>query len=159
MHSLLLVEEESKTSRGWKYKQVKIVKEENKLEIKKNTTIKQVQFFDIMENEKNEKETKVDFKIISSNKTNDLRLSYVQIVTLLEGLYNLKEDIKKLKDGEGDSKFRHELKIEEITKLFNYLEGGIKCDFEGQANKCLNRWAKEKKKDDPGMETMSWLAK
>ncbi|KGI45294.1 hypothetical protein KY55_01275 [Clostridium tetani] len=101
----------------------------------------------------------VNVEIITPKKLKDITLSYKQMIVLLEALYNFRESVIRLKEDnfenfEKQSVYNH--KISEINTLFDYLQEGMKYDFEGMVNKCLNKWIKEKD-DDPGMETFGWL--
>lgn len=103
----------------------------------------------------------VNVEIITPKKLKDITLSYKQMIVLLEALYNFRESVIRLKEDnfenfEKQSVYNH--KISEINTLFDYLQEGMKYDFEGMVNKCLNKWIKEKE-DDPGMETFGWLGK
>ncbi|RXM73377.1 hypothetical protein DP144_14110 [Clostridium tetani] len=103
----------------------------------------------------------VNVEIITPKKLKDITLSYKQMIVLLEALYNFRESVIRLKEDnfenfEKQSVYNH--KISEINTLFDYLQEGMKYDFEGMVNKCLNKWIKAKEKeDDPGMETFGWL--
>ncbi|BDR84894.1 hypothetical protein [Clostridium tetani] len=104
----------------------------------------------------------VNVEIITPKNLKDIKLSYKQMIVILEGLYNFRESIEKLKNqnSEFEKEVRYDFKMNEIDELFSYLEEGMKYDFEGMVNKCLNKWIKAKEKeDDPGMETFGWLGK
>lgn len=118
----------------------------------------QIQLFNAIEEKENEKETRAEFRVISCRDIDNLELSYKQIVVLLEGLYNFKLAVKKLENNNYEAKLRHDRKLKQIDQLFEFLQNGIKYDFEGVLNKCKNKWAKEKN-DAAGMETFSWLEK
>lgn len=100
----------------------------------------------------------VNVNIITPKNLKDIKLSYKQMIVILEGLYNFRESIEKLKNqnSEFEKEVRYDFKMNEIDELFSYLEKGMKYDFEGIVNKCLNKWIKAKE-DDPGMETFGWL--
>lgn len=104
----------------------------------------------------------VNVNMITPKELKDITLSYKQMIVLLEALYNFRESVIRLKEDnfenfEKQSVYNH--KISEINTLFDYLQEGMKYDFEGIVNKCINKWSKRLKDDDPGMETFGWLGK
>lgn len=102
----------------------------------------------------------VNVEIINTKNLKDITLSYKQMVVLLEALYNFRKSVEKLKEENLEKQPVYNHKISEINTLFDYIQEGMKYDFEGTVNKCLNKWIKAKEKeDDPGMETFGWLRK
>lgn len=101
----------------------------------------------------------VNVNMITPKKLKDITLSYKQMIVLLEALYNFRESVEKLKEENLERQLVYNHKINEINTLFDYLQEGMKYDFEGIVNKCINKWSKRLKDDDPGMETFGWLGK
>lgn len=87
----------------------------------------------------------------------ELKLTYKQIVVLLEALWDFKESIQTI-DTDTEQFLRKRLlenKEDEVDQLFSILENSIEYNFE----KHLERCSKKTKADDTGMETMDWLDK
>ena len=97
-----------------------------------------------------------DTEIIGSKKAN-IKITYAQMILILEALNDYRKDIKENLDnvnGPSGKRFL-ELKLENIDMLDKYLEKGINFNFEEATNKCLNR--RKCKATDEGMETFNWL--
>lgn len=97
----------------------------------------------------------LEFKLITTTKNKQLKLTHKQIVVLLESLWDFKESIQAIETEEFLRKRLLENKIEEVDKLFSILQDSIDYNFEKHLEKC----SKKIKEDDPGMETMNWLDK
>ncbi|KYH35848.1 hypothetical protein CLTEP_02410 [Clostridium tepidiprofundi DSM 19306] len=119
-----------------------------KIEPRENELNGQIVLFDIIE----EQEEQAEFKIVAYPKRNNLILSYKQIVTILEALYNFKTNIEKLEVNNLQEKIFLDKKVQEIDTLFEYLEKGINYNFKNAVNKSIN-----KHKSDVGIETFEWL--
>src|SRR3712207_1616868 len=97
----------------------------------------------------------LEFKLITTTKNKQLKLTHKPIVVLLESLWDFKESIQAIETEEFLRKRLLENKIEEVDELFSILQDSIDYNFQKHLEKCF----KKKKDDDPGMETMSWLDK
>lgn len=100
-------------------------------------------------------EEQLKFKLITTTKNKQLKLTHKQIVVLLEALWNFKENIQAIDTEEFLRKRILQNKKEEVDELFKFLEESIDYNFQKHLEKC----SKKNKNDDPGMETMSWLNK
>ncbi|KEI16234.1 hypothetical protein Z959_10115 [Clostridium novyi B str. ATCC 27606] len=96
----------------------------------------------------------IQFEIITADKKKEMKLTKKQIVVLLEALWDFKQSVHALEPKSDLRKRILENKEEEINKLFKNLQESINYDFEKHLEKCN----KKSKDDDPGMETMNWLA-
>ncbi|KEH96863.1 hypothetical protein Z962_05720 [Clostridium botulinum C/D str. BKT12695] len=98
----------------------------------------------------------LQFNIVTADKDKEMKLTKKQVVVLLEALWDFKESVQAVNVGEEEilRKRMLEHKEEEVEKLFSYLQECINYNFEKHLQKCF----KKSKNDDPGMETMSWLA-
>lgn len=97
----------------------------------------------------------LEFKLITTTKNKQLKLTHKQIVVMLESLWDFKESIQAIETEEFLRKRILQNKKEEVDELFKLLEESIDYNFEKHLEKC----SKKTKEDDPGMETMSWLDK
>lgn len=97
----------------------------------------------------------LEFKLITTTKNKQLKLTHKQIVVILEALWDFKESIQAIDTEEFLRKRILQNKEDEVDELFSILQHSIDYNFQKHLEKCF----KKKKDDDPGMETMSWLDK
>lgn len=100
----------------------------------------------------------VSFEIISSQKLKDLVLSKKQIIHILDAINYFTDYLNESNPIGTEAACLLKIKVKELNELNEYIQAIAKYDYEKMKNKAINKHLNSKG-DDPGMETMEWLAK
>lgn len=87
-----------------------------------------------------------DFNTIEG-KDKHIKVTYKDMVVLMEGLNNLKIDISKFETNNIVQKMRFNFKMQEVEKLMNYIEEKTGYNFEKHLNRC-----KRKNREETGLD-------
>lgn len=115
----------------------------------KETDLNYLRIIDLEKN--NIEEEILEFEVLSSKKIQNLKLSYNQVITIIEALNKYKEFISTIKKDTDIGRLRTEMEMEKTDIIFNYLQDIMNYNYHEACINCLNKYLIPKKNNVMGL--------
>lgn len=104
-----------------------------------------------MNNKKRDKQ--LEIKIVSGKQLPDLKLTIRQIKKIIEALAHYRGFVLNCRA----NSFKRDYELNSVQELIDYLQEISQYNFKSACNKCINKYVKKLREDDPGMEMFGWI--